>query len=108
MTAMPTTETTDEPWLPVGEQPESLRRSVGSKLVLVSRHLTQLFNQKGEQAGLSRAKFSIIVVVARRPGATQRTIAEVLGVTEVTAGRMIERLCTDGLLERRIRPDDRR
>lgn len=31
-----------------------------------------------------------------------------LQVTEVTAGRMIDRLCEDGLLERRQNPQDRR
>jgi MarR family transcriptional regulator for hemolysin len=47
-------------------------------------------------------------VVAQRPGATQRTLANLLSVTDVTAGRMIDRLCADGYLERRENPEDRR
>lgn len=50
----------------------------------------------------------MIAVVARRPGATQRVIAESLEMSEASAGRLIDRLCADGLLERRDRDDDRR
>jgi MarR family transcriptional regulator for hemolysin len=46
--------------------------------------------------------------VARNLGATQRTIAAMLEITEVTAGQMIDRLCADGYLERREHPKDRR
>lgn len=35
-------------------------------------------------------------------------IAEVLEMSEASAGRLIDRLCADGLLERRARDDDRR
>lgn len=57
---------------------------------------------------MSRAKWGLIAAVARNPGATQRATAAMLQVTEVTAGRMIDRLCEDGLLERRDNPLDRR
>lgn len=50
----------------------------------------------------------MIAVVASRPGATQRIIAEALEVTAATAGRLIERLCEEGYLERRESPTDRR
>jgi len=47
-------------------------------------------------------------VVARHPGATQRLIADALEVREITAGRLIDRLCAEGILERRENPQDRR
>lgn len=50
----------------------------------------------------------MIVVVARKPGATQRTIAEALEMSEASAGRLIDRLCSEGLLRRQERDDDRR
>lgn len=50
----------------------------------------------------------MIAVVSRHPGATQRMIAEALEMSEASAGRLIDRLCADGLLERRDRDDDRR
>jgi MarR family transcriptional regulator for hemolysin len=50
----------------------------------------------------------MIVVVARHPGATQRVIADALEMSEASAGRLIDRLCAEGLLKREERADDRR
>lgn len=57
---------------------------------------------------ITRAQWGLVAVVARMPGSTQRTIAEVVEMSEASAGRLIDRLCADGLLERRPRDDDRR
>jgi MarR family transcriptional regulator for hemolysin len=89
-------------------RPEGLRRRAGIKLTIVARQIGRDFDQTVETTGLSRAKFGVIAITARHPGASQRTIAEYLEVTEVTAGRLIERLCADGYLERRPDPVDRR
>jgi MarR family transcriptional regulator for hemolysin len=84
------------------------KRAIGRKLTVISRQLWQQFDQSVQGAGVSRAKWGLIAAVSRKPGATQRAIAAMLQVTEVTAGRMIDRLCEDGLLERRENPQDRR
>ena len=70
--------------------------------------LRQEFDRAVAELGITRSQWTMIVVVARRPGATQREIAEVLDVSEASAGRLIDRLCADGLLERHEHPDDRR
>ena len=66
------------------------------------------FDQAVQDSGVTRAKWTLIAAVARSPGATQRSIASMLEVREVTAGRLIDRLCADGYLERRENPSDRR
>ena len=66
------------------------------------------FDRVLAEMNITRSQWSLIAVVARSPGATQRTIAEVLEMSEASAGRLIDRLCADGLLERRERDDDRR
>ena len=66
------------------------------------------FDQRVERGGLTRAKWTLIAAVARNPGVTQRTIAEALEVREITAGRLIDRLCDEGYLKRRENPNDRR
>lgn len=66
------------------------------------------FDRRVERIGVTRAQWTLIAAVSRHPGATQRTIAAILEVTEVTAGRLIDRLCADGYLERRENPADRR
>lgn len=75
---------------------------------MVARHLRQSFDQSVERSGLTRAKWTLIATVAHKPGATQRMIAEALEVREVTAGRLIDRLCAEGYLTRREHPTDRR
>jgi DNA-binding MarR family transcriptional regulator len=84
------------------------KRAIGRKLTVISRQLWQQFDQNVQSSGVSRAKWGLIAAVSRSPGATQRAIANMLQVTEVTAGRMVDRLCEDGLLERRENPQDRR
>jgi MarR family transcriptional regulator, transcriptional regulator for hemolysin len=84
------------------------KRSLALKFAAINRKLTQRFNQSTERSGMSRAKWTLIAAVARNPGATQRQIAAILEVTEVTAGRLIDRLCEDKYLERQENPDDRR
>jgi MarR family transcriptional regulator for hemolysin len=76
--------------------------------MVVARHLRQSFDQSVERSGVTRAKWTLIAAVARRPGATQRMIAEALEVREVTAGRLIDRLCAEGYLKRSEHPNDRR
>lgn len=75
---------------------------------MVARQLRISFDQRVERSGLTRASWQLIAAVARNPGATQRLIAEALEVREITAGRMIDKLCAEGILERREHPQDRR
>ena len=88
--------------------PESRKRAIAVKMTVIARQMRQRFDQFVEGDGLTRGKWSVIVAVARSPGATQRTIASMLEITEVTAGQLIDRLCADGYLERREHPKDRR
>jgi MarR family transcriptional regulator, transcriptional regulator for hemolysin len=75
---------------------------------VVARQLRISFDQRVERSGLTRASWQLIAAVSRNPGATQRLIAEALEVREITAGRMIDKLCAEGVLERREHPQDRR
>jgi DNA-binding MarR family transcriptional regulator len=77
-------------------------------LSIVARQLRVTFDQSAEASGLTRAQWHLIAVVSRVPGATQRTIAEALEVREITAGRLVDRLCEEGYLRRDENPSDRR
>ena len=89
-------------------QKRSRKRSVALKLTVIARQLRVTFDQSAEQSGLTRAQWTLIATVARNPGATQRTIAEALEVREITAGRLVDRLCDEGYLKRQENPTDRR
>ena len=84
------------------------KRAVALKLTVLARQLDRQFNKSVEALGISNAKWRLTAVVSRRPGATQRLIAELLEVSEVTAGRLIDQLSTDGYVERRESAADRR
>jgi len=84
------------------------RRSVSVKLFVLSRQLRASFDQRASSLGVTRSQWSVLVAVGRIPGSTQRTIANKLEMSEASTGRLIDRLCADGLLERRRKNDDRR
>ena len=84
------------------------RRSIGLKLSVIARQLRLNFDQSVKLRGLTRAKWTLIAAVARKPGATQRNIAQMLEVSEITVGRLIDRLCDEGYLKRSENPSDRR
>ena len=85
-----------------------IRREIALRMTILARRLRNDFDSHVGAFGLTRSQWSLIAVVASRPGATQRTIAELLEMSEVSAGRLVDRLVIDGLLQRREREDDRR
>jgi len=93
---------------PFDAGPDNRKRSISIKLNVIARQMRQRFDQTVETDGLTRAKWGVIVAVARNAGATQRSIASMLEITEVSAGQLIDRMCADGYLERRENPKDRR
>jgi MarR family transcriptional regulator for hemolysin len=84
------------------------RRHIGLRFTIIARMLRNNFDRQVVALSVTRSQWAMIAVVSRVPGATQRTIAEALEMSEASAGRLIDRLCADGLLERRDRHDDRR
>lgn len=93
---------------PFAMRDDTPTRQVGLRMTIVSRRQRNNFDRKVAAFNVTRSQWSMIAIVARYPGSTQRTIAEYLEMSEASAGRLIDRLCADGLLERRDRRDDRR
>lgn len=85
-----------------------MHRPLGLKLTVIARLIRKQFDHSTSSIGITRAQWTTISVVAGVPGTTQRGIAARLEVGEVTAGRLIDKLCDEGLLERRADPADRR
>ena len=101
-------KTADERLDPFGVRDESPKRQVGVRMTVIARLQRNAFDRKVAALNVTRSQWAMIAIVARYPGSTQRTIAEYLQMSEASAGRLIDRLCADGLLERRDRRDDRR
>lgn len=92
----------------ITENPTASMRNASLKLTVIARQLRAHFDQSVVRLGVTRSQWTVVAVVARHPGATQRSIADMLEIAEASAGRLIDRLCADGLLERRPKDDDRR
>jgi MarR family transcriptional regulator for hemolysin len=91
-----------------GEPSAERKRELAIKLTVLARQLWLTFDQSADKIGMTRAKWSVVAAVSHTPGVTQRNIAARLQVTDVTAGRLIDRLCAEGFLERHEDPEDRR
>ncbi|GGY96411.1 MarR family winged helix-turn-helix transcriptional regulator [Novosphingobium colocasiae] len=84
------------------------RRQVCIQITVLARTLRGYFDRRIAGLNVTRSQWNMISAVSKEPGSTQRTIADRLEMSEASAGRLIDRLCADGLLERHERADDRR
>ncbi|MEZ5744127.1 MAG: MarR family transcriptional regulator [Sphingomonadaceae bacterium] len=84
------------------------RRNIALRIGILARMMRNSFDRQVSSLGVTRSQWAMIAVVSSRPGSNQRAIAELLEMSEASAGRLIDRLCTEGLLERRARDDDKR
>ena len=92
----------------IAEDRSQTKQEIAVRISVLARLLRSDFDRRLSDMNITRSQWGLIAVVARRPGSTQRSIAEILEMSEASAGRLIDRLCADGLLERRERDDDRR
>lgn len=96
------------PGADTGDSENQIRQDIAIRIAVLARLIRNDFDRRLSEMNITRSQWNLVAVVARRPGSTQRTIAEVLEMSEASTGRLIDRLCADGLLERRERDDDRR
>src|SRR3974390_787413 len=74
----------------------------------VARLLRTHADQKARQFGTTRAQWAVLVRIERCEGLKQNELAEMLDLQPITLTRLIDRLCDNGLIERRADPADRR
>jgi DNA-binding MarR family transcriptional regulator len=74
----------------------------------VARLLRVDADKRARAHGMTRAQWGILIWLDREPGITQKELAELLEVEPITVARLIDRLETRGMVERRPDPRDRR
>ena len=74
----------------------------------VARLMRTRFDQKARAFGMTRAQWIILARLERQPGISQNEMAAVCEVEPITVGRLVDRLESHGLVERRSDPNDRR
>ena len=86
----------------------SLERDFGFLINDVARMLKIHADQKARQFGMTRAQWGVLFRLERHEGLKQSELAELLDIQPITLTRLIDRLCDNGLIERRSDPHDRR
>jgi len=74
----------------------------------VGRLLRTYADQKARLLGMTRAQWAVLLRLERREGLKQSDLAEALDIQPITLTRLVDRLCDNGLIERRADPADRR
>ena len=74
----------------------------------VARLLRTELDRRGRDAGLTRSQWLALSRLARFPGVSLSSLAEMLEMEKAPAGRLIDRLEEGGWVRREPDPDDRR
>ena len=90
------------------KQPFTPKRELGFALHDVARLMKTYSDQRVRELNMTRAQWSVLVRLQRCEGVKQSELAEALDLAPITLGRLIDKLTTAGLVERRDDPADRR
>src|SRR5882724_7149721 len=88
-------------------EPGRLSPCVCSTLRMVSRAVTQLYDDILRPSGLRVTQFSILATVARRGEANLRQLEQALAIDQTTLTRSVNLLERDRMIERVPNPDGR-
>jgi MarR family transcriptional regulator, transcriptional regulator for hemolysin len=88
--------------------PRSINRDFAFILNDVARMLRTYADHRAGQFGITRAQWVVLARLERFEGLKQSELAEMLDLQPITVTRLLDRLCENGLIERRADPTDRR
>ncbi|MGH7068866.1 MAG: MarR family winged helix-turn-helix transcriptional regulator [Acetobacteraceae bacterium] len=74
----------------------------------VARLLRVEADKRARSNGMTRAQWVMLIWLERRPGLSQKELAELLEVEPITVARLVDRLEARSMVERRADPTDRR
>ena len=65
-------------------------------------------DQRAARYGITRAQWAVLVKLHREEGLQQAKLAKLLDIQPITLTRLVDKLCSTGLVERRADTEDRR
>lgn len=88
----------------------SVGRTFGFLVQDVARLMKRHFERRARQRGLpiTRRQAAVMIYVSRHEGVSQAEVAARLDLEPIALVRMLDRLCDEGMMERRAHPTDRR
>jgi DNA-binding MarR family transcriptional regulator len=84
------------------------RRDLLSNVVNLARLIRTEVDKRARAHGMTRAQWAILIRLDAQPGLLQKELAEILEVEPITVARLIDRLESRNMVERRPDPGDRR
>ena len=84
------------------------KRELAFSINDVARLLRTYADHEARRFGMTRAKWAVLARLDRFEGLKQTELAEMLDLQPITLTRLVDRLCANGLLERRPDMGDRR
>src|SRR3954466_1554414 len=81
---------------------------IGVVISDVARLIRTAFDRRVRELGITRAQWLLLTRLHRNPGVSQSELADLMGGERASAGRMIDRMETNGWVERRAQNGDRR
>lgn len=87
---------------------EDPRRTASVRITVLARLLRARFDEMVADLGVTRSQWGALVAVAQDEGIAQRGIAQKLEISDASAGRIVDRLVAENLVERRRQEQDRR
>src|SRR3954452_20813269 len=89
-------------------RPRSPQREFAFLINDVARLLRTHADQRARRFGMTRAQWAVLARLEYAEGLKQAELAELLDLQPITLTRLVDRLCANGLIERRPDPNDRR
>ena len=85
-----------------------LKNNVSFLIGDVARQMRWNFDRRAQDAGITRAMWSVLAYLRWSNGVKQAELAAKMDIKPITLARHVDRLEADGLVERRDDPEDRR
>ena len=82
--------------------------NIGFLIGDISRLIRRTFDKRAKAIGVTRPQWRVLTWLQRHEGINQSALADMLELDAMTLCRMVDRLQSAALVERRADPDDRR
>jgi len=82
--------------------------TLGYLVLDVARLMSASFEARTRSIGVTRAQWSLIAALVRHEGCNQAQLAELMQITPISLGRLVDRMVKAGWVERRAEAGDRR
>lgn len=82
--------------------------TLGYLVLDVARLMSASFEARTRSIGVTRAQWSLIAALVRNEGCNQAQLADLMQITPISLGRLVDRMVKAGWVERRAEAGDRR